>query len=658
MRDPYFRVLLCSILFAACSSPESTSLHIVRLEDQRAGASALAAFFASTDVRIRQQAINAAGKMLDTTAVPLILPFLADSAAAVRQEAAFALGQLGTAAARSPLLEHWPVEHVPAVRQALMGALGKAGDTSVVRYVAEALEDRDDILRGEAALAVARLAVRGIPVQYCLPRLDKLFSAAPAGVRWRAAYALMRIADSSSRRVFINLLADNDPRVRMMAARGLGALRGIVPPLALSDAARTDADWRVRVNAARALGFLLRQDVLNNLPLQDQNEHVRLAALQALGMIARALPDADPQLAAIRTFLREQLAPENSHGKSWYELGATALALAQADSAGALEVLRPRLQGADAYLGSRLAAALGESKDPAAVPLLQRLFETGPGPVRVAVLEALANFTTPAAAGIALQALSAKDPVLTALAAKYLADRAVPDARYGAAILQSCQELLSTLEAETAEMIFAALAKLKVQAAVPLLEAALAHRERAVGRSAAVALEKLTGRSYADQLPRTTAPHVKFADRDLLSLRGKHAVITTRYGNMEFALYTDEAPLTCLNFVRLAKQGFYNGLTFHRVVPNFVIQGGDPRGDSWGSPGYTIRSEFNAHQFARGTLGMASAGPDTEGSQFFITHSPQPHLDGKYTAFGRLVRGGEVLDAIQPGTVIKKVAIE
>ena len=117
-------------------------------------------------------------------------------------------------------------------------------------------------------------------------------------------------------------------------------------------------------------------------------------------------------------------------------------------------------------------------------------------------------------------------------------------------------------------------------------------------------------------------------------------------------------PRGVLNFVELVEQGFFDKLSFHRVVPNFVIQGGDPRGDSWGSPGYAIRSEFNMQPYLRGTVGMASAGKDTEGCQFFITHSPQPHLDGRYTVFGQVTAGMDIVDAIQEGEVMEVVAIK
>ena len=118
-----------------------------------------------------------------------------------------------------------------------------------------------------------------------------------------------------------------------------------------------------------------------------------------------------------------------------------------------------------------------------------------------------------------------------------------------------------------------------------------------------------------------------------------------------------DAPLTADNFVKLARSGYYDGLTFHRVVSNYVVQGGDPRSDSQGGPGYTVRDEINQSPFLRGTLGMALDWEDTAGSQFFITLSPQPKLDGQYTVFGRVVAGMDVVDQLIPGDVIERVLV-
>jgi len=137
------------------------------------------------------------------------------------------------------------------------------------------------------------------------------------------------------------------------------------------------------------------------------------------------------------------------------------------------------------------------------------------------------------------------------------------------------------------------------------------------------------------------------------------ATITTSHGAIEIELYADAAPKTVNNFVFLAREGFYDGVTFHRVIPDFMIQGGDPTGSGMGGPGYRFADEFdgNPHAHERGSLSMANAGPGTNGSQFFICHSPQPHLNGRHTVFGKVVSGIEVVDAIRQGDTMDSVTI-
>ena len=134
------------------------------------------------------------------------------------------------------------------------------------------------------------------------------------------------------------------------------------------------------------------------------------------------------------------------------------------------------------------------------------------------------------------------------------------------------------------------------------------------------------------------------------------AVIKTPRGDITVDFYDKEAPNTVASFVKLAQSGFYNGLTFHRVIPNFVIQGGCPNGDGTGGPGYSIKCEINSNKHLAGSLSMAHRGRNTGGSQFFICHSPQPHLDGVHTVFGR-TNDMAVVNAIKSGDKMEEVII-
>ncbi len=137
------------------------------------------------------------------------------------------------------------------------------------------------------------------------------------------------------------------------------------------------------------------------------------------------------------------------------------------------------------------------------------------------------------------------------------------------------------------------------------------------------------------------------------------ATIETTAGTIELELFPQHAPNTVNNFVFLARDGFYDGVVFHRIIPNFMVQGGDPTGTGRGGPGYKFDCETanNPLKHETGSLSMANAGPNTNGSQFFITHSPQPHLNGKHTVFGKVTKGQDVVDALRQGDTMTKVTI-
>ena len=136
------------------------------------------------------------------------------------------------------------------------------------------------------------------------------------------------------------------------------------------------------------------------------------------------------------------------------------------------------------------------------------------------------------------------------------------------------------------------------------------------------------------------------------------ATIETEKGNIGLELFASDVPVTVNNFVFLAREGFYDGTTFHRIIPGFMAQAGDPTGTGSGGPGYKFADEFTKHTHVTGALSMANAGPNTNGSQFFITYAPQNHLDGKHSVFGQLTDGMDVLEALEQGDTIIRIVIE
>jgi cyclophilin family peptidyl-prolyl cis-trans isomerase len=176
---------------------------------------------------------------------------------------------------------------------------------------------------------------------------------------------------------------------------------------------------------------------------------------------------------------------------------------------------------------------------------------------------------------------------------------------------------------------------------------------KALGDAEVDALARASRRVRAPRAARRVAPPAAPYE----SMRSAHAVIRTERGEIRLRLFPDDAPQTVANFAALADRGYFDGLVVHRVVPNFVIQDGDPDSTGWGGPGYAIPDEFNRHRYLTGTLGMALSGPDTGGSQWFITHSPQPHLDGRYTVFGEVVDGMDVVNATEESDRILSIRV-
>ena len=146
-------------------------------------------------------------------------------------------------------------------------------------------------------------------------------------------------------------------------------------------------------------------------------------------------------------------------------------------------------------------------------------------------------------------------------------------------------------------------------------------------------------------------------EKDYSGIKQIQATIKTHEGEIVVDLNFKEAPHTVANFVKLANDGFYDGLIFHRVIHGFMIQGGDPEGDGTGGPGYTIADEMNSLKHEAGVISMANSGPNTAGSQFFITHMEQPHLNGRHTVFGKVVKGFDVVTRVEKGDVIQSITI-
>jgi cyclophilin family peptidyl-prolyl cis-trans isomerase len=251
------------------------------------------------------------------------------------------------------------------------------------------------------------------------------------------------------------------------------------------------------------------------------------------------------------------------------------------------------------------------------------------------------------------------DLAVSTTAASALADSTLLCESSVQPLMQAYARLKTPDDVEPMVEILRTLGAIKSPKAVPMVKQALSDKDKTVVTAAAEALRSITGEDLSHRiLQHSVTVHTDYDWKYFDALK-KHRVIRiqTNKGSIKIRLFPEDAPFTVMSMLKLIDRKFFNGLTFHRVVPNFVIQGGDPRGDGWGGPGYAVRSEFSLLKYKRGMVGVASAGKDTEGCQVFITHCSTPHLDGRYTIFGEVIEGMEVVDKIQIGDDIVSVEV-
>lgn len=654
-------ILLTALITVNCRQNQNTFDQIIRFELQRAACDSLVPFLADPEPQVRTRAVEAIGKLQDRTCRAAVENMLDDLNHNVRRAAAFALGQMGDSLAQGALTTRLQTKDRTEVKARILEALGKVGTRQTFTTLIKFMNHRESSPRSQAALSVARMALRDHTDPAATKAVTALLKDPSASVRWNAAYALMRIDDDHDVPAFIQSLRDSEPRVRMYAAPAIGRTQSLVAMETLGRMLANDLNWRVRVSAANALGNYPLSLSANFFTPFEQNHHVRKATIQAIGSSAEKEPQGYRANNREHNLARHLLEPimnrQDTVQAHPAEIGAALIAYARLLGPEAEEAILPFLSHSNHKLRTRAVEALAECGAPNVVNIFAQEYSEAPTQAKIAILQHAPDLPFEVDSRIYLQALESNDQVLVALAARGLAQDSLANVVHAARITHAYRDLTEPVDPEGANMIFQAMAVFKDTSAISVLEETLHASEPALAKAATDALKEITGQDYSSQLPDQFPVALDFDYSEIDALKGSTAFIKTERGDIEIDLFASNAPLTVLNFVRLAEDGFFDGLTFHRVVPNFVIQGGDPRGDSWGSPGYTIRSEFNERPYLRGTVGMASAGKDTEGCQFFITHSPQPHLDGRYTVFGQVTSGMDVVDAIREEDKIVRVGI-
>jgi cyclophilin family peptidyl-prolyl cis-trans isomerase/HEAT repeat protein len=685
--------------------PLETLLQIIEAEDERRwDASDLGRLLADANPAVRRRAALAAGRIGDEGAVgPLGALLSGDRDEAVRAMAAFALGEVEAEAGAAALLDALARSRTPEVRARSIEALGKIaaalpearaevkkriGDAVASALAAEGRQpkpNRSVVLLGITAMLRAKPEGGAHTVALFLSSTD-------ARVREDAANALARLRSKESlERLRAMLSADTDPVARANAARALGAAEDAAGFDALAARAATDTDARVRVSAVRALaqlkearaaeplikrggelfatyksakaGGVASPPEVNELlelataigrVLQNTNDERAIKLLRGMRDAGVAAPEVETALARVAPaqYVRDRavvdfvtrVASSKDRSATWQRVAATAQGLGE--MAGVTS----------AMVGNSVANLQADAQ------LALRSLIQSPNTPALAVpdaLRALAAFKPLDLATVARDALRSEDVIVRATAADILSELS-PDADNSRALVEALPRALMDETDDAALSVLGALSKQPGAEASDAMRTALETTDYLVRRRAADLLRERAGGTDASRRVETVNTRNHRADYERAAARiGKsvRAVVLTDKGAFTIELLPEDAPLTVDNFVGLARRSYFNGVAFHRVVPNFVVQGGDPRGDGNGGPGYQIRCEINMVPYGRGAVGMALSGKDTGGSQWFVTHSPQPHLDGGYTVFGRVVEGMDVIDRIGRGDRIRSVTV-
>jgi cyclophilin family peptidyl-prolyl cis-trans isomerase/HEAT repeat protein len=672
------------------------ALALGRIGDERALPALSESLQTDKDGDVRQMSAFAIGEIESPAGVDALVAVLDDTRqpGAVRARAVEALGKIGavllnnTSASAGPAAPPKPEDKaLTKIRLAVLDALKfEAGRRS--------MPDRQTILLGLTAALRVRPNDAGPIVVKFLGYSDPRIVADALNTMAR-----LRLKDANDH--VRQLLNNGDPVVRANAARVIGAAEDKGAFDVLLARALNDTDLRVRVSAIRSLGSL--KDARAAEPLFERGSQL-LAPLRAeltrntgnpstqneLLEIVTALGRVSPQIGVTpplredrytRAFFSDLQAliypspPEvelafarimpgdyvseavkssvrsTKQATPWKQVSSVAQGLAEVAALKiALGDSSQIKHSAEVVLGNMLCAqredvAHGCSRTPTlALPDVTRAYA--------------AFKPSDLSAKIKWQ-LKSSDVIVRATAAEMLGELP-PEAISTRLLIEALPRALQDKDLNDAALaILDALAKQKSAAANDAIKTALDSSDHLIRRRAVALLKANDVGDFSNRIGTVKTRYTDADYRRAIARSGKNvtATVVTSKGAFTIEFMPEEAPLTIDNFIQLARKGYFNGQTIPRVVPNFVVQAGDPRGDQNGGPGYQIRCEVNEVPYERGAVGMALSGKDTGGSQWFVTHSPQPHLDGGYTVFGRVIRGMEVVDNIARGDIIRRVII-
>lgn len=616
-------------LILSCSKQEDVGINkfsdpvirqIYTLKDERKS-DELLAFVSHENADYRREAIYAFGSVQDTMAIALIGSNLSDMDPEIRRAAAFALGQMKEKEAMNALITRFESEEQSMVQYELLTAMGKCVGGDHLNFLFN-FQTEDSLLLEAKAWAIYNAGLRGIKSNAGTIGLVDLLSREYNGVRLASANYLARIAGPElnihADKLVAALVRESDWTIKMNLVRALGKTDAPNKRSELIQLINPSEDYRVVVNALRALNEVTPEELKQFLAIEHPQVRVSLSNL-----IARSTSLSDEE---IRGML-DKTTDSRVRGSLYARL------LQANPSEEIVNDILEEIKAVESVYGKgELLKSLGS--DARQLPVIdEMMFNASNAYVRTSGMSAVLNVLRQtgdgdAVADVIKRAIGSGDIGLISMAAGALANPAF-----------NFKEVYDD---------YTFLFKARDQLQLPIDAEAYGALQRAI--------DAFENRGNSGNVENPFNNPMDWEHIQQISKTQEVLIKTTR-GEIIFRLDVEEAPGTVDFIVKLIKKGFYNGLTFHRVVPNFVAQGGCPRGDGYGGTPESIRSEFGYTQYTTGSVGMASAGKDTESCQFFITHRPTPHLNGSYTIFGEVIKGMDVVEDLRLGDIMESVQL-
>ncbi len=600
------------------------------------------------DPDVRRRAVLAVGRIGDTNHADRVFVMMTDSTVEVAQAAAFAVGLFDEPSFANRLLNLAP-DLSPEILAPAVQSISRLADTTMTDIhlaLTDLLDHLDHRVRQQAAYGLWRTRARSaIPKLMEIVRIDPVKT-----VRAAALFVLVRLDAREAIPIYLKNLPETDPYFRSLSVTGLGLTRN---PDTVSHLATglNDRDEDVvaatikalhRVGTPQAVEYLIKR-------FEDETDHtLKLQLYDAL---------TDLGTAAVADYANDDLHNENS---SVFIKAAALDYLVKIGGDIMIPMIDSLVVTENWIMKSRIAATLKKIGGDIVEPRLRDLWHDSSFAVRMNAFKSLCEVNPANIDYYITQALKDKDPIVQSGAVEVIGDRLLTGQLHKLSPLIAMRE---KLDAEVKyEMVLTMEKILKSEPdslAENILFSCLMDKQYIVSKEAARVYKEVLDQ---DKSAFINLPAHLTSERKLRGFLKNYrtnpkAHIRTGKGEIILTLYADLAPLNVYNFIRLAGEGFYTGLTFHRVAPNHVIQGGDPRGTGHGGPGYFVRDEYSPEPFETGTVGLATFGEDTGGSQFFICLSPRYHLNGNYTLFGKVEQGMEIVHDITRGDTIEYIRI-